>query len=574
MRRPTLDGSADVDDPRHAVLRDLVDAAVQEDLVAVLPPAAPGGWGRVGGLTARLRPGGALQAWRLADGPVLDEAGAAVAPRDAVAALGLAGPGLGALVADLDAAGAHAEVLAAGFDAVGAAPRAGDVLAGERLAATRGRPFHPTGRAVSGWSAGEVAAMGPMRVEPLAPHWVAVSRQRLRHGPHPASSTLHRELLADAEVAGLLDLAAAAGVDGDRHQLLPVHPWQDEHVLGPAFAPEIADGDVVPLGPGPGRLHPTASLRTLVTADRPGHHLKLPLGVATLGATRLLPPRYLDNGDRAERLVLGVVAADPILAGLVGVCDEGCWAGWSTGDDEFDDRPGHLAAQVRTYPPGTFDGLAVPMAALAADRWDLLSPVLGDDDPVAVFGRVADAFAVVTLAFLRHGILPEVHGQNVVIRFGAGGEVAGFVLRDHDTVRLHAPWMAAAGVDDPGYRIRPGGRQSLTLDTAAELVGYAQTLGFEVNLYGVADALARRHGVPERAMWARLRAAVVRALDVIAPPAPVADLVRERLLDAPRWPSRSVLGPLLAQGPSASVSMPAGTGSVPNPLLDVGEPRP
>jgi siderophore synthetase component len=57
----------------------------------------------------------------------------------------------------------------------------------------------------------------------------------------------------------------------------------------------------------------------------------------------------------------------------------------------------------------------------------------------------------------------------------------------------------------------------------------------------------------------------LRALDL---PAPTRRVVREQLLHAPTWPSRQILGPLLAQGSSAGVSMPAATGSVRNPLLD------
>lgn len=87
-----------------------------------------------------------------------------------------------------------------------------------------------------------------------------------------------------------------------------------------------------------------------------------------------------------------------------------------------------------------------------------------------------------------------------------------------------------------------------------------------MNLYGVADALARHHGLDERDLWPCLRRGVERALTVVAPSAAVTAVITEAVLRAPEWPSRTVLGPLLATGPSSSVSMPAGTGRVPNPL--------
>lgn len=562
------------DPDTDAVLRDLVDAAVQEGLVDVEAPRADG-WGRVGRLWARLRHGGVLQPWRLDGGPLLDEDERPVALGDVVSGLGLDGPGAAPLAADVVAAREHAGALRSGRAALAGLdrPGPGDLLPGERLAATRGRPFHPTGRVVGGWSVAEVTELGPMRTTTLAPAWVAVRRDRLRVGPDVRSGHLHTELLDAGERAQLEDLLAEAGVDPAEHQPVPVHPWQAEHVLHREFADEIARREVVALGgptaPCPGRLHPTSSLRTLVVAGSPRHHLKLPLGVTTLGAARLLPPRYLDNGDRAERTTRAVAAADPVLARLVGLCAEGCWAGWSAGDDEFEDRPGHLAAQLRTYPEGPGDDDAVvglPMSALAADEWDLLAPALGVDDPVVFFAGLARDFTAVLLSFLGHGVLPEVHGQNVVVRLAPGGAVAGFVLRDHDTLRLHEPWARAAGVPDPGYRIRPGGLQTLRLDDPAALVAYAQTLGFQVNLYGIADALARHHALDERVFWAALREAVESALATLALPPAVAALVDHAVLRAPSWPSRTVLRPLLDTGPSSSVSMPAGTGRVTNPL--------
>jgi staphyloferrin B synthase len=546
----------------RAVLRDLVDAAVQEGLVAVDPPADDGGWGRVGAARVRLHDGGALQRWRAVPGSdVLDADGRPVTPAGALAALGLSGPGAPAVAEDLAAAVEHGDAV---LRDLAPAPVPPDLPAGERWAATRGRPFLPTARAVSGWTTDEVRAFGPTRAAPLACAWVAVARDHLRLGAAPGSDDVAGAVLG-GETSGLDDAMRRAGVSPRSHQPLPVHPWQRDHVLAREFTAEIAAGLVVDLDVAAGRLHPTSSWRTLVVADDPRTHLKLPLGVATLGAARLLPPRYLDNGDRAERLLREVVAADPVLARLVGVCDEGRWAGWSDGTDEFDDRPGHLAAQIRRYPDD--DGtVALPLGALGADVWDELGPALGVTDPLGFFGGLAAVFTTMVVGFLAHGVLPEVHGQNVVVRVAPGGRVVGVVLRDHDAVRIHPPWAEAAGVTDPGYRVR--GRQSLRLDAVGELVGYAQTLGFQVALFAVADALSRRFGVPERAFWAVVRGCVADALRREDLRHEVVTVLGDLLLDAPTWPCRTVLGPLLAQGRSGSVSMPAGVGTVPNPLRE------
>ncbi|SFS66155.1 IucA/IucC family protein [Saccharopolyspora flava] len=536
------------------VMRDLVDVLLQEELVeltgdagrAVLRTSA-------GEVRVPVRPGGALQRYRYDTGPVLLDGTRPLTPAELLAAVR---EDSAAVAADLRAAVEHTEVLRGQRSALDLTPTGG-MLAGERLAATRNRPFHPTARAAAGWSAEEVARYGPMRAEPLGLDWVAVRRDRLVHGGDPLSQRLAELVLSPAELRSL-------GAIGDDLQAIPVHPWQFQHVLGGCFADELADGSVVPLARELGGFHPTSSLRTLTTSPESSRHVKLPLGVATLGATRLLPPRYLANAERAQRCMTEVLDRDPALGERVALCDERVWAGWHDPDDPFGDRPGQLAAQVRIYPE--LDGLVLPMAALAAHEWDVLGPVISERfDPLSFFGDLARSFCEVAFGFLSRGVLPELHGQNVVVQL-RGGRVRRFVLRDHDTLRLFGEWMRLAGTPDPEYVIKPGAPQSLRLDSAESLVGYLQTLGFQVNLHGIADALRRHFGLDERELWNLVRETVIEHLP--AQPAPVRAVLRDRLLRAGTWPSRRVLEPLLRQGASSGVSMPAGTGTVPNPLVE------
>ncbi len=596
-----------LEQPSDLVMRDLVDALIQENLCVVAgaakpPPALvtqtvePGEqWCRVdlagGWLCFRARPAGALQPYRLSRTPVWHGATPGAELRrlepeellellaagrwDAPASL----PHAGEVGADLRTAVQHAEVVRVGRARLtGARPRPGELLAAERLAATRNRPFHPTARAAVGWTAAELARYGPMRQQPLGLGWVAVRRDRLRHGSGSCADRLHELLLDERDRQHLADAVRRAGLPTDDVQPLPVHPWQLDHVLPTAFAPELAAREVVPIARGLGRFHPTASLRTLTTCPETQLHVKLPLGVTTLGAARLLPPRYLDNGERAQRTMQQLIDRDAVLRGRVQLCDERSWCGWHhpSGIDEFDERPGQLSAQLRVYPADLFGNparLVLPMAALAAHEWDVLGPAVGGSGfgaaaAVEFFGRLAGAFCELGLGFLRYGVLPELHGQNVVAAF-RGGVVDRFVLRDHDTLRLYPEWMAAEGVADPGYRIKPGAPQSLRLPSAEALLGYLQTLGFQVNLYGIADALCRHYGLDEHLLWVELRRTILDALVGLALPGRVADVVERELLHAPTWPSRLVLGPLLRQGRAGSVSMPAGEGRVPNPLAGV-----
>jgi siderophore synthetase component len=332
-------------------------------------------------------------------------------------------------------------------------------------------------------------------------------------------------------------------------------------VLPVVFAREIADGVVVPLDHGPGEGRATASLRTLDLGD--GRHLKLPLGVTTLGSARLLGARSLDHAQRGERVLRRVLAADPGLATRVAVADETAWVGFARpdGSDEFADRPGHLAAVLRRLPPGSGTH-RLPLAALAAPAWD--GPLAALGDPAGVFAEVVEAVVATGIGFLRHGVLPEMHGQNVLVEWDRG-RVVRLVLRDHDAVRVHPRWLS---VPDPAYRLAPGGTQSLRLDTPTALIDFFATLAVEVGLGGVVDALVRHTGTPEHVWWSVIRRAVERAVEATRNPL-VRGTLDAVLLEAETWPYRTVLRPLLERGPSRGTSMPAGVARVPNPLRAV-----
>lgn len=578
------------------VLHDLVDALLQENLHSIADrireeahPALTGEQHLESGerwCLVDVAPGAVcfrahravLQPYRLSRPPVWYVEGEHVrslAP-DELARLVLAGeselPGAARVDTDLRTAVEHATVtLEAQEDPK---PQAGTLLAGEALATTRGRPFHPTARAASGWTADELARYGTTLGAPVALDWIAVRRDRLRWGSDPGSTMLH-EFLLDGEDRERLDKAMReVGLDERDYQPLPAHPWQVAHVLPDTYRTELESGEIVPLARGIGRGRPTSSLRTLATVPESRFHVKLPLGVSTLGAQRLLPPRYLDNGDRAQRTMRDLVSRDGMLERRVLLCAEGTWCGWQhpSGSDEFDDRPGQVSAQVRVYPEGLLsnpDVLVVPMAALAAHQWRVLSSLLrpdcSADAAVAFFASLAEAFCEMGFSFLRYGVLPELHGQNVLVTL-RDGVVDRFVLRDHDALRVSPEWMAAAGVPDPGYRIKPGAPQSLSLCDPRELLGYLQTLGFQVNLFGIADALARHYGIAEERFWAELEGAVTGALARLDLPDHVADVMEDEVLRSATWPCRLVLGPMLRGAGGGGVSMPAGTGRVPNPL--------
>ena len=61
------------------------------------------------------------------------------------------------------------------------------------------------------------------------------------------------------------------------------------------------------------------------------------------------------------------------------------------------------------------------------------------------------------------------------------------VLRDHDAVRVHRPWLAAAGLPDPGYVVDGRTPNTLAPDSPEALLAWCR------------GALARTHSLTRRA---------------------------------------------------------------------------
>ncbi len=451
----------------------------------------------------------------------------------------------------------------------------------EQCASLRDRPFHPVAKAKKGFTREDyhdyMAEFGnevPLR-------WVAIARGCVAAGDgvgDPAATRPEHFLLAPDRQAALQAELRRRGL-ADSHVAVPVHPWQLGRILPRMLATDLRDGVIVPLDFEHGGFVPTSSVRSLAPAAGGHHYLKLPLGIHSLGASRYLPAIKMINGQRSERLLRRAMALDPVLAERVFVCDETKW--WSYLPPQatlFDEGPRHLAALVRSYPPALLEDPAcrlVPMAALGVPlartdvhffdewlRWRALAP---DGDGVSTLLReLCESFFDINLRMFRLGMLAEVHGQNAVLVWHAG-RVTGLLLRDHDSLRIHVPWLERHGLADPVYSLKPGHANTLYHDTPDDLLFYLQTLAIQVNIRAVFDVAARRYGVPEARSWAMLCEVLEQAIARIDFPAEARDLLHRRLFRDPAWPLKLLVRPMIerAAGPG---SMPFGKGTTVNPF--------
>ncbi|MFI5863983.1 IucA/IucC family protein [Streptomyces sp. NPDC051546] len=206
--------------------------------------------------------------------------------------------------------------------------------------------------------------------------------------------------------------------------LVPVHPWQAEHVVKQA-GPQGAE-----LRPG-AAAHPLMALRTLSPADG-GPHVKTALSTRLTSSVRDISVYSIETAaavsafaqSLAERLDGRLHITRTLGAVTAGTPD--------------------LAAVLREPPEAYADRGAgervLPVAALA------LTPYVRSDAWRAGFARLALS---VCLRVLDLGVALEAHGQNLLVVLSADGTPLRLVYRDLADIRISPARLARHGLPVP-----------------------------------------------------------------------------------------------------------------------------
>ncbi|MFD5148922.1 IucA/IucC family protein [Streptomyces sp. NPDC058401] len=210
--------------------------------------------------------------------------------------------------------------------------------------------------------------------------------------------------------------------------LVPVHPWQAEHVVkqgGPQWA-----GTEPELRPG-AAAHPLMALRTLSPADG-GPHVKTALSTRLTSSVRDISVYSVETAaavsafaqSLSERLDGRLHITRTLGAVTAGTPD--------------------LAAVLREPPEAYADRGAgervLPVAALA------LTPYVRSDAWRAGFARLALS---VCLRVLDLGVALEAHGQNLLVVLSADGTPLRLVYRDLADIRISPARLARHGLAAP-----------------------------------------------------------------------------------------------------------------------------
>lgn len=256
-----------------------------------------------------------------------------------------------------------------------------------------GHPFHPNCRSRPGFSAAEQLAFGP------------------EHRPVVT--------LGLAEPDGCLVVGAwPERFRAGGRTLIPVHPWQAEHVL------KSPVGDGFP-------AHPLMSLRTLALPDG-GPHVKTALSARLTSSVRDISVYSIETSATVSAFMEDVAVR---TEGLLHVTRT--LGGVTSGSPD-------LAAVVRESPDTYVDvgsgERVVPVAALAS------TGLPRSPSWTAGFARLA---LTVCLRLLDLGVALEAHGQNLLVVLSSTGDPLRLVYRDLADIRVSPARLARHGIVPP-----------------------------------------------------------------------------------------------------------------------------
>lgn len=485
------------------------------------------------------------------------------------------------------------------------------LIAAEQWASLMDRPFHPLAKGKLGFTATEYQRYMAEFNQPITLVWVAIAKSHVMVAEHVQDMTIQNPaayLLDTTQQQSLMRELDDKGI-ADTHIAMPVHPWQMIHVVDDMYADDFANGTVVALTLKALVTYASSSMRSMLIDAYTPNSIKLPIGVYALNSKRYLPALKLINGEKNQAILMQARTIDPVLSAQLRLWDERLWWGYMSPSHLHDksainpyfyqEKPTHLGAMLRQLPADLCDDTIqlLPMASLGMlvykqgvshhifdeivqnstqhsnqDNAQENSPQNKKTAVIACFKNLCDVFLGTMLRCLCLGFAPEMHGQNIVIVLKEN-RFTSLLLRDHDSVRIHLPWLACHKISDPEYLSPPDFKNRLYRETPQALIFYLQSLGLLVNIRAIIESLVEHYHINEDALWHEAMISIEESLVTIDFDDDQRQVIHDELLNSSHYPHKTLLLPVIARGADPHGSMPAGESKTINPFKRVKKSR-
>lgn len=298
---------------------------------------------------------------------------------------------------------------------------------------TTGHPWFTVSKGRIGLGYNDYLAYTPENHPVVKIVWLGVSRER---AAFVAENGLTNEALVSTAIGQNLYEAfvaklEAAGASKDTHHIMPVHPWQWDHMIVRHFAADISAGHIVLLGEDDDLYKPQQSVRTLSNISTPEKStLKLCMTILNTAIYRGIPGERALTAAPFTTWLDQLLEKDSFLSNDCGLVLLGERAGMHYVHPQFSAIPGapyqfnemlgcvwrdSVASHLR---PGE---TAMPLAAFlhAGSDGKPVVQALAEKAGLSIERWMARFFDVILPPVIhllaRHGLAFSAHGQNATI---------------------------------------------------------------------------------------------------------------------------------------------------------------
>jgi siderophore synthetase component len=387
---------------------------------------------------------------------------------------------------------------------------------------TTGHPWVTVSKGRIGLGYSDYLAYTPENQTPTQILWLAVSKERASFVAEQGLSNegLVREAVGDGRFETFRATLAGRGGSAGTHHMMPVHPWQWDHMIVPHFAADIASGHIVLLGQGDDLYLPQQSVRTLSNISHPEKStLKLCMTILNTAVYRGIPGKRALTAAPLTTWLDQLLVRDRFLSDECGLVLLGERAGMHYVHPQFSAIDGapyqfnemlgclwrdSLAAHLKPGETG------VPLAGLlhAGTDGKPVVQALAEKAGIPVGEWVALFFdAVIPPVFhllANHGLAFSAHGQNATLIL-KDGRPERLALRDFidDVIVCDLEFPESADMPEEV-------RAVLLCLPADFLIHFIQTTLFICVFRYMSVLLDQRSSLSESAFWALARESVMR----------------------------------------------------------------
>ena len=341
-----------------------------------------------------------------------------------------------------------------------------------------GHPLHPGTKTKFGVTTADVIKYSPEWGGNPQVAFVAVAKEYCRTtsiDDQSVTSLLYQEYEGLQSVVD--ETLHSLGLQADRFEVIPVHPWQFEHTVPTLYVEEIESKRIVPISSFRIPTQSLVSFRSLAPIQNRGqgrHHIKTAVNIQTTSAVRTVSPNSVENGPILSKIMTRMLEKENDFDGRFVVSKERAGAYYnplseSLSEEESWTVKANLGSLLRENPENYIkeeNEIPIAAAALLAE-----SPISGKliavelIEELAVHYQLSDQKEAASLfirkyaetslpgfltLMVRYGISLEGHMQNSVSVF-RNGELVRILLRDFGGIRILPERLEKQGYDAKFY---------------------------------------------------------------------------------------------------------------------------